>query len=74
MDVFEIPQFCKIPQTDRRAAWVGRKLTKVRFADIKTTRNEDASTKAFRRQVEREAKAKQVARFKMLRERAKAGR
>lgn len=73
MDFPDLPTALLIPQAERRAAWVGRKLTKVKFS-TKVTRDEDASTRAFRRQVEREAKDRQAARFKMLRERDKAGR
>jgi hypothetical protein len=71
MDAFTIPEFCKIPQPDRRAAWVGRKLTKVKFI-TKTTRDEDASTRAFRREVERKAAAKVKAALDELHERERA--
>jgi hypothetical protein len=66
-DDLDIPEFLKIPQAERRATWKGRKLTKVKF-DVKVTRSEDAATRAFRREVERERKEKLAARFKLLRE------
>lgn len=64
-----IPDFLRIPQEVRKEAWRGRKLTKVVKGSVKITRNEDAQTKAFRLELERQAKAKQVEKFKLLRER-----
>lgn len=69
----EIPMFLRIPQEERKASWRGRRLTKPK-ASVVVTRDEDASTRAFRRAVEKQAAEKRAARFKMLRERAKAGR
>lgn len=69
-----IPAFLRIPQEVRREAWRGVKLTKVSKASVKITRNEDAQTRAFRREIEKQAKAKQVERFAMLRERAELRR
>lgn len=74
MSDLSIPMFLRIPQEERREAWRGRRLTKPSMTSVRITRNEDASTRAFRRMVEKQAAEKQAARFKMLRERAKAGR
>lgn len=63
----DIPTFLRIPQEERRASWVGRKLTKVK-ASVKVTRNEDAQTRAFRREMEKQAAAKKAERLKRLRE------
>lgn len=65
----DIPAFLLLTAEERREAWRGRKLTKLKFANVKITRNEDASTKAFRRQMEKEEKEKQKLKFKLLRER-----
>lgn len=73
MSDLDIPMCLRIPQDVRRAAWVGRKLTRVK-PSVKVTRNEDAQTRAFRKLIEKQAAEKKAARFKMLRERAKAGR
>ena len=56
----DIPTFLRIPQEVRRESWRGRKLTK----------NEDASTRAFRRMIEKKEAEKKASRFAMLRERA----
>lgn len=65
----DIPEFLRIPAEERRAAWIGRKLTKVKAGGRMVTRNEDASTRAFRRQVEKEATEKKKMKFALLRER-----
>lgn len=72
--MLEIPAFLRIPQEERRQSWRGRKLTKPKVGSVKITRNEDASTRAFRKMIEKQEAAKKAARFKMLRERAKASR
>lgn len=64
----DIPSFLRIPQEQRRQAWIGRKLTKRNTGSVKITRNEDASTRAFRRMIEKQEADKKVARFKLLRE------
>lgn len=64
----DLPDFLRIPQAERRAAWKGRRLTKVTFSP-KITRNEDATTRAFRKEMEKQAAAKKAERFKLLRER-----
>jgi hypothetical protein len=69
MDV-GIPDFLRIPQEVRKEAWRGRKLTKPVKDSVKITRNEDAQTRAFRREIEKQAKAKRDARFAVLREKA----
>jgi hypothetical protein len=66
----DIPDFLKLTPDERRAAWQGRKLTKPRPGSTKLLRVEDAQTRAFRRELERQKKAKQDARFALLRERA----
>ena len=65
----DIPDFLRIPQADRRAAWVGRKLTRVKPGDIKVARNEDAGTRAFRREIEKQEAAKKKLKYQLLRER-----
>ena len=67
----DIPAFLRLSQEERTAMWKGRKLTKLRklrAADIMVTRDEDASTRRFRREVEKQQAAQKAARFKMLRE------
>jgi hypothetical protein len=66
----DIPTFLRIPQEVRRESWRGRKLTKPKAATVKITRNEDASTRAFRRMIEKKEAEKKASRFAMLRERA----
>lgn len=65
----DIPTFLRIPQAVRRESWRGRKLTKPKAASLKITRNEDASTRAFRRMTEKKEAEKKASRFAMLRER-----
>lgn len=64
-----IPEFLRIPQEVRRESWRGRKLTKVKPGSVKITKNEDASTRAFRKMIEKQQAEKKAARLKMLRER-----
>lgn len=64
----DIPDYLKIPQDERRAAWRGRRLTKPK-ASVKITRDEDASTRAFRKQVEKQQAEKKAMRLALLRER-----
>jgi hypothetical protein len=64
----DIPDVLRIPQGVRREAWKGRKLTKPPKGSVKITRNEDAQTRALRREIEKQAAAKQAAKFKKLRE------
>ena len=66
----DIPTFLRIPQEVRRVSWRGRKLTKPKAASVKNTRNEDASTRAFRRMIEKKEAERKASRFAMLRERA----
>ena len=65
----DIPDFLRIPQDERREAWKGRRLTKPSAKSMMVTRNEDAQTRAFRREMEKQAEAKKKARFALLRER-----
>lgn len=64
----DIPDFLRIPQDQRNAAWKGRKLTKVKMDIDRNRRDEDASTKAFRRQIEKQQRDKKQAALKRLRE------
>lgn len=65
----DLPDFLRIPQAERRTAWKGVRLTKVKPGAMMVTRNEDAQTRAFRKEIEKQAAAKKVARLKLLRER-----
>ena len=67
-----IPEFLKIPQAERAAAWKGRKLT-VQGSNFrsKPTKVEEEATRKLRREIEAQEKAKRDARFAMLRERSK---
>lgn len=65
----EIPDFLRIPQEVRRASWRGRRLTRPKPGTVKVTRNEDPSTRAFRRAVAKREAEKKAMRFKLLRER-----
>lgn len=67
MDDLGIPDFLRIDEADRRAAWAGRKLTKVKF-ETKVTRNEDTQTRAFRREMEKKEVEKKRQRIAALRE------
>lgn len=68
MDNLTIPNFLLIPQDQRRESWRGRKLTKPKMS-VKVTRDEDPSTRAFRRTMEKkEAEAKKL-KYQLLRER-----
>ena len=64
----DLPDFLRIPQAERRAAWAGRKLTKVKFS-TKVTKDEDASTRAFRRVMEKKAAEEKREKIRLLRER-----
>lgn len=61
-----------IPQSERAAAWKGRKLTKQgsRFKAA-PTRTEEAATRALRREIEKQDAEKRAARFAALKERFK---
>lgn len=64
----DLPDFLRIPQEERRASWVGRKLTKVRFDINRIKKTEDPSTRAFRRQIEKQEREKKAAALQRLRE------
>lgn len=69
----EIPDFLRVSREDRKEtkydpSWIGRKVTKVKPGSVKVTRNEGAQTRAFRREMERQAKEKQRLRLQALRE------
>lgn len=58
-----------LPQSERAAAWKGRKLTKQGSAfKHERTKTEEAATRQLRREIERAAAEKQKAKFKALRE------
>lgn len=69
-DMPELPDFLRVPQEQRNASWRGRKLTRIKPPSVTRLQNEDASTRAFRREIEKQKKAKQAERFALLRERA----
>lgn len=65
----DVPAFLRIPQDVRRAAWKGRKLTKQGSAfKPAPTRQEEAATRALRRQIEQEQEQKKAERFAALKE------
>ena len=69
----DIPDFLRVTdQAARNATWKGKRCKSISKGTGSVTRLkvEDAQTRAFRKQLEKEKKAKQAARFKMLRERA----
>lgn len=66
MDFPDIPDFLRIPQDRRRAAWAGRKLTRPSKTDITITRNEGPDTKRFRLEMEKAARAKKAERLAYL--------
>lgn len=64
-----IPSYLIIPQEQRAAAWVGRKLTTQGSGfKAKTTKVEEAATRQLRKEIAAQEKAKQEARFARLRE------
>ena len=73
-----IPDFLRIPQDERRAAWRGRKLTKQGSGfRAKTTKVEETATRQLRKELAAAEAAKKAARFarlKELREEKKAAR
>ncbi len=66
-DDIDIPDFLRIPQEQRRAAWRGRKLTSPRDQKV-PAKDEDAATKALRRETAVAEEAKKAARFARLNE------
>lgn len=64
----DIPDFLRIPPDERKAAWKGRKLTKVKMDIDRIKKNEDATTRAFRRQIEKQERDKKQAALQRLRE------
>lgn len=65
----DLPDFLRIPQDQRRAAWKGRKLTKqgsqFRPAPSKT---EEAATRQLRKELATAEEAKKAERFARLKE------
>jgi hypothetical protein len=67
MDFPELPDFLRIPQADRNALWRGRKLTKPKKW-VAPPKDEDPSTRRFRREMEKQAADKKAAAIVRLRE------
>jgi hypothetical protein len=65
----DFPDFLRIPQAERRAAWKGRKLTRqgAMFRE-KPTKVEEAATRQLRRELEAAEAAKKAERFARLKE------
>jgi hypothetical protein len=68
MDDDDIPDFLRLTPEERRAAWTGVKLTKPRKTIDKPRREEDPTTRALRRQLEKEKRDKKAAALQRLRE------
>jgi len=67
----DLPDFLRIPQGERRAAWAGRKPTKQgSMFKVKQTKVEEAATRQLRRELAAVEEAKKVARFARLKEMA----
>lgn len=64
----DIPDYLRIPQAERNAAWKGRKLTR-QGSGFKPapTKIEEAATRQLRKELERAEEAKKAARFAALR-------
>jgi len=68
-DYPDVPDYLRIPQAERTAAWKGRKLTKQGSGfRAATTKIEEATTRRLRKELERTEEAKKAARFAALRE------
>jgi len=64
-----IPDYLRIPQEERAAAWKGRKLTRQGSAfKVKQTKTEEAATRRLRKEVEELERRKREERFAKLRE------
>jgi hypothetical protein len=65
----DIPAFLQIPQSERREAWKGRRLT-VQGSNFKNklTKTEEAATKQLRREIAAAEEEKKAARFAALKE------
>lgn len=75
MTNLDIPDFLKLTPDDRRTAWIGRKLTKPKAEKFMARRTpEDAQTRAFRRELEKQERAKKAERLAALNEWKKAKR
>ena len=70
----DIPDYLRIPQDIRRAAWKGRKLTTQGTAFRVPVKKEEAATRRLRRELEEEAARKKAARFEYLKTLPKAPR
>lgn len=70
-DLPDLPDFLRVPQDERRAAWRGRKLTKqgAMFRAL-PTKQEEAATRQLRRELEAAEIAKREERFARLKEMA----
>jgi hypothetical protein len=70
-DMPDLPDFLRIPQAARNAAWRGRKVRSMQAAKLKMPKKEiPADVLAFMKEEEKRRKAAMAERFAMLRERA----
>jgi hypothetical protein len=65
----DFPDFLRIPQAERAAAWKGRKLT-TQGSGFKhvVTKVDEAATRQLRKEIAAQDEAKKAARFAALRE------
>lgn len=68
----DIPDFLRIPQDERRAAWKGRRLTRQGAGFRPETRPEEPATRALRREIEAHERAKAKAKAEARAERYRA--
>jgi len=61
-----IPDYLRIPQSERDAAWKGRKLTKQGTAFRVPAKHEEAATRQLRKDIEEAEARKKVERFEYL--------
>jgi hypothetical protein len=66
--VEDFPEFLRIPQAERKAAWKGAKLTKQGSMFRPISKTEEAATRQLRRELEAAEAAKKAARFARLKE------
>jgi hypothetical protein len=62
----DIPDYLKIPQAERAAAWKGRKLTKQGHAFREPAKHEEEATRQLRREIEEAEARKKAERFEYL--------
>lgn len=69
-DMPELPDFLRIPQAERAAAWKGRQTRSIRSMKFALPKKQiPADVLAFMKQEEKRRKAAMAERFAMLRER-----